>query len=45
MIDGLTRLRGISGFAAVELTQADIVRHPMVQEIVRAYEQKPGRRH
>jgi phosphate starvation-inducible PhoH-like protein len=45
MVDGLTRLRGISGFAAVELGQADIVRHPMVQEIVRAYEQKPGRRH
>jgi phosphate starvation-inducible PhoH-like protein len=45
LIDGLTRLRGISGFAAVELTQADIVRHPMVQEIVRAYEAKPGRRH
>jgi phosphate starvation-inducible PhoH-like protein len=45
MVDGLTRLRGISAFAAVELGQADIVRHPMVQEIVRAYEQKPGRRH
>ncbi len=45
LIDGLTRLRGIPGFAAVELTQADIVRHPIVQEIVRAYEQKPGRRH
>lgn len=44
LIDGLTRLRGISGFAAIELTQADIVRHPMVQEIVRAYEAKPGRR-
>jgi phosphate starvation-inducible protein PhoH and related proteins len=45
LIDGLTRLRGIPGFAAVELGQSDIVRHPMVQEIVRAYEQKPGRRH
>lgn len=45
LVDGLTRLRGIRGFAAVELTQADIVRHPIVQEIVRAYEQKPGRRH
>jgi phosphate starvation-inducible PhoH-like protein len=45
LIDGLTRLRGIPGFAAVELGQADIVRHPMVQEIVRAYEAKPGRRH
>ncbi len=45
LIDGLTRLRGIRGFAAVELTQSDIVRHPIVQEIVRAYELKPGRRH
>jgi len=45
LIDGLERLRGIRGFAAVELSQADIVRHPMVQEIVRAYETKPGRRH
>ncbi len=44
LIDGLSRLRGISGFAAVELDQSDIVRHPMVQEIVRAYEAKPGRR-
>jgi len=45
LVDGLTRLRGIRGFAAVDLTQADIVRHPIVQEIVRSYEQKPGRRH
>ncbi len=45
LIDGLERLRGIRGFAAVELSQADIVRHPMVQEIVRAYDTKPGRRH
>lgn len=44
LIDGLGRLRGIEGFAAVELTEADIVRHPMVHAIVRAYEQKPGRR-
>lgn len=44
LVDGLGRLRGIEGFGAVELTEADIVRHPMVQEIVRAYEQKPGRR-
>jgi phosphate starvation-inducible PhoH-like protein len=45
LIDGLARLRGIRGFSAVELTEADIVRHPMVQEIVRAYERKSGRRH
>ena len=45
LIDGLSRLRDIAGFAAVELTAADIVRHPLVQAIVRAYDQRPGRRH
>ncbi|MGQ9575859.1 MAG: PhoH family protein [Thermoguttaceae bacterium] len=44
LIDGLVRLRGIPGFAAVELTDSDIVRHPLVQAIVRAYEQRPARR-
>ena len=39
MIDGVARLRGIRGFGAVELTRADIVRHPLVQAIVDAYEQ------
>ena len=39
MIDGAARLRGIEGFGAVELTRADIVRHPLVQAIVDAYEQ------
>jgi phosphate starvation-inducible PhoH-like protein len=38
LIDGLARLRGIKGFAAVELTNDDIVRHPLVQAIVDAYE-------
>ena len=45
LVDGLARLRGIRGFSAVELTEADIVRHPIVQEIVRAYERKSGGRH
>jgi phosphate starvation-inducible PhoH-like protein len=45
LVDGLSRLRNIPGFAAVELTAADIVRHPLVQAIVRAYDQPPGRRH
>ena len=39
LVDGLSRLRGIRGFAAVELTRADIVRHPLVQQIVNAYDQ------
>jgi phosphate starvation-inducible PhoH-like protein len=39
LIDALHRLQGIDGFAAVRLTGSDIVRHRLVQEIVRAYEE------
>ncbi len=45
LVDALDRLRGIAGIAAVELTTADIVRHPLVQEIVDAYEGGARRRH
>lgn len=45
LVDGLIRLRGIPGFTAVELTDADIVRHALVQAIVNAYERPPGKRH
>ena len=38
MIDALERLRGISGISIARLTGADIVRHPLVQKIVLAYE-------
>jgi phosphate starvation-inducible PhoH-like protein len=44
MIDGLARLRGIQGFSAVELTRADIVRHPLVQAVVDAYERPSKKR-
>ncbi len=37
--DALTRLKNIDGFRHVELTKADIVRHALVQAIVRAYEE------
>lgn len=36
--DALVRLRNIQGVRVVELTQADIVRHRLVQQIVEAYE-------
>jgi phosphate starvation-inducible PhoH-like protein len=36
--DAMKRLHGIDGVAQVELTGADIVRHRLVQEIVKAYE-------
>jgi phosphate starvation-inducible PhoH-like protein len=38
LIDALTRLRSIPGLGTVRLTKADIVRHPLVQAIVDAYE-------
>lgn len=44
LIDALTRLHGIDGIAAVKLTASDIVRHPLVQQIVHAYEEHPKKR-
>jgi phosphate starvation-inducible PhoH-like protein len=44
LIDALTRLHDIDGIAAVKLTTSDIVRHPLVQQIVHAYEDHPGKR-
>jgi phosphate starvation-inducible PhoH-like protein len=39
LVDALERLRGIEGIAEVQLGRADIVRHRLVQEIVRAYDE------
>ncbi|MCG8451109.1 MAG: PhoH family protein [Pirellulales bacterium] len=39
LIDAISRLRNIDGYALVKLTGSDIVRHRLVQEIVRAYEE------
>ncbi len=44
LVDALGRLRGINGFREVKLTGADIVRHRLVQDIVRAYEDDEPRR-
>jgi phosphate starvation-inducible PhoH-like protein len=41
LVDAVTRLQGINGIAEVQLTKADIVRHRLVQEIVRAYDETP----
>jgi phosphate starvation-inducible PhoH-like protein len=38
LVDALHRLRGLEGATNVRLTGADIVRHRLVQDIVRAYE-------
>ncbi len=39
--DALTRLKKIVGVSIVQLTKADIVRHRLVQDIVRAYDEDP----
>jgi len=44
LIDALARFRDLKGVASVRLTRADIVRHPLVQKIVNAYEERPKKR-
>ncbi len=38
LADAVRRLRGFAGVGVVEFTGRDIVRHPLVEQIVRAYE-------
>jgi phosphate starvation-inducible protein PhoH and related proteins len=45
LVDALDRLQGIEGVACVKLGRGDIVRHPLVQKIVNAYEHGPPKRH
>src|SRR5579871_2823459 len=40
LIDAAHRLRNIERLAVIQLAEADIVRHPLVQKIVKAYEEK-----
>jgi phosphate starvation-inducible PhoH-like protein len=44
LVDALTRLKKIRSVATVELHKSDIVRHHLVQEIVKAYEQQGEQR-
>jgi phosphate starvation-inducible PhoH-like protein len=44
LTDALSRLKDIDGFCAVHLSKDDIVRHRLVRDIVRAYEDGPKRR-
>ncbi|QGJ70735.1 Phosphate starvation-inducible protein PhoH [Planctomycetales bacterium 10988] len=39
LADALARLRGIRGVSQVQMHKSDVVRHRLVQEIVRAYEE------
>jgi phosphate starvation-inducible protein PhoH and related proteins len=44
LVDALARLRGIKGIVSVSLSSADIVRHPLVQRIVDAYDEHSKKR-
>jgi phosphate starvation-inducible PhoH-like protein len=44
LVDALGRLKNIKGFTSVILKETDIVRHRLVQDIVRAYEDGASRR-
>ena len=44
LIDAIHRLENIEHVAIIYLTEHDIVRHPLVQKIVKAYEDKPRRK-
>ncbi len=44
LVDAIGRLRKIKGYADVVLTKEDIVRHRLVQDIVRAYEEGSKKR-
>ena len=44
LVDAVQRLRDIAGLAIIHLNELDIVRHPLVQQIVKAYEDDHTRR-
>jgi phosphate starvation-inducible PhoH-like protein len=42
--DAANRLAGVEGVGIVELDEGDVVRHPLVTKIIRAYQSNPGSR-
>jgi phosphate starvation-inducible PhoH-like protein len=44
LVDAVHRLRELDRIAIIYLDEHDIVRHPLVQQIVRAYEDEKGRK-
>lgn len=42
--DAIRTLEGVRGVGVIHFTERDVVRHPLVSRIVRAYEQKNARR-
>ncbi|MGA9752892.1 MAG: PhoH family protein [Acidobacteriota bacterium] len=43
LVDAAEVLRSVQGLAFVTFTERDVVRHPLVQEIIRAYDRASGR--
>ncbi|HEX3716642.1 MAG TPA: PhoH family protein [Verrucomicrobiae bacterium] len=43
LLEAQRALRGVDGIALVEFTRRDVVRHPLVQRIIAAYEEHRGR--
>jgi phosphate starvation-inducible PhoH-like protein len=43
LLEAQHALKGIEGIGLVELTRRDVVRHPLVQRIIAAYEEHRGR--
>jgi phosphate starvation-inducible PhoH-like protein len=44
MVDAMRVLEGVEGIGFMRFTEADVVRHPLVQSIIRAYEHRDARR-
>ena len=42
LIEALDLLHGVEGIGFIEFTEKDVVRHPLVQSIIRAYERASG---
>lgn len=45
LVEAMRALRGVEGIAVCEFSRRDVVRHPLVQRIIQAYEEHRGRRH
>ncbi|MDP3181195.1 MAG: PhoH family protein [Desulfobaccales bacterium] len=45
LVEARELLKGVEGIAFVHFTERDVVRHPLVQDIIRAYESRRSRRH
>jgi phosphate starvation-inducible PhoH-like protein len=44
LVEARDLLRNVEGIAFVHFTERDVVRHPLVQNIIRAYESRRARR-